>query len=220
MGNEGVGALRTRCRGAVIEMTDLPDEELVRRAQAGDDRAFTVLMQRHGEALRRHAERRLPPGLRRRVSVADVLQEARIVAHTRRGDFEDRGDGSFRNWLMRIVDLKVRDAVRDHVGREKRSLAREAPTQVKIDAGPLPGAQPTPSEVAVGAELADLAARALSSLPADYQEVFRLARHEGLTLREVADRMGRTREATKKLYGRALSRFTEELQRLRGETVG
>jgi len=30
----------------VIEMTDLPDEELVRRAQAGDDRAFTIRMQR------------------------------------------------------------------------------------------------------------------------------------------------------------------------------
>ena len=47
-----------------------------------------------------------------------------------------------------------------------------------------------------------------------------VAREQGMSLREVAACMGRSREATKKLYGRALSRFTEEFQRRGGMTHG
>ena len=47
--------------------------------------------------------------------------------------------------------------------------------------------------------------------------VLRLARNEGLSLREVAGQMGRSREAVKKLYGRALERFVEHFERLRGK---
>jgi DNA-directed RNA polymerase specialized sigma24 family protein len=37
-----------------------------------------------------------------------------------------------------------------------------------------------------------------------------------LRLREVAERMGRSREAVKKLYARALSRFAEILEQTQG----
>ena len=56
----------------------------------------------------------------------------------------------------------------------------------------------------------------MASLPPDYREVLRLAREEDLSLREVAERMGRSREAIKKLYGRALLRFKEAFDRLGG----
>ena len=38
--------------------------------------------------------------------------------------------------------------------------------------------------------------------------MLRLTQFDGLTLREAAERMGRSREAVKKLYGRAMIRFT------------
>ena len=60
----------------------------------------------------------------------------------------------------------------------------------------------------------------MAALPADYREILRLCREEGLTLREAAERMGRSREAAKKLYGRALVRFSTELSRVRREARG
>ena len=56
------------------ELEDLTDDELIRRFQRGDQDAFQALFSRYGEQLRRFAARRLPLNLRRRVSVADVLQ--------------------------------------------------------------------------------------------------------------------------------------------------
>ena len=47
------------------------------------------------------------------------------------------------------------------------------------------------------------------ALPPDYRTILRLVKEEGLTMRAAGERMGRSREAAKKLYGRALLRLTE-----------
>ena len=191
------------------------DEDLLRRFQAGDREALGTLLERYTDLLTRHAAGQLPQALRRRVSVADVIQEAGIVAHRRHGDFEDRGEGSFRNWLMRIVDLKVKEAVRAHAGVARRAIGREIPKRTDVRTAHFVSRQPSPSQVAMGGELQALARDVMASLPPDYREVLRLAREQGMTLRQVAECMGRSRDAVKKLYGRALSRFTDELERRR-----
>lgn len=190
------------------------DAALLERARAGDEGAFATLLQRHAESMRQFAERRLPRSLRRRVSVADVLQETRLVALRRCGDFEDRGGNSLRNWLLGIVAHKVREAVRAHAGAERRSVRRETPRGARPDTQALPGRLTTPSAAAVGAEVADLAERALAGLPEDYREILVLTRREHLDLDEAARRMGRSREATRKLLGRAVARFAAAFEAL------
>ena len=51
------------------------EHELVVRARAGDGDALRALLEQQEDKLRRRLDRRVPPTLRRRVSVADVLQE-------------------------------------------------------------------------------------------------------------------------------------------------
>jgi len=197
----------------------LPDGELVRRIQGGDNEAFQTLFDRYLATLEQYAERWLPRRLRRRVSVMDVLQEAQIVALDRSLDFEDRGEGSFRNWLLKIVELKVKETVRRHEA-SLRSVSREVTGAARPETGHLRSRHPTPSQVAIGAEAADLARRAMEALPDPYREVLRLAREECLTLPEISKRMGRSSEAVRKLLGRALSSFTAEFERLRGTGHG
>jgi len=162
----------------------------------------------------------MPAHLRRRLSAADVVQEAHIVALQRALDFEDRGAGSFRNWLLKIVEHKVRQAVRDHLAAGKRSMDREVTRGARRETGAFAGRQPSPSEAAIGSELAELAGRAMAALPEDYRDVLRLTRDEQLGLAEVGERMGRSYAATKKLYARALSRFASEFSRLQGRPGG
>jgi RNA polymerase sigma factor (sigma-70 family) len=50
---------------------------------------------------------------------------------------------------------------------------------------------------------------ALERLPEAHREVLQLIQEEHLTVDEAAARMGRTREAVRKLYSRALARFAE-----------
>ena len=206
--------------GAGTRRGDDDEASLCRRLAAGDERAFDALFERYAPMLRRFAAERLPARMRRRVSAQDVLQEAHLVAHERRGDFEDRGENSFRNWLLRIVELKVREAVRHHEGAKLRAALREEPRGIFREPDRVAARGPTPSQAAIGAEMVDLARRALLVLPEQQREIVRLVREEHLPLAVVAERTGMTHDAAKKAYGRAMARFTTEFRRLWGETLG
>jgi len=193
---------------------------LIQRARGGDEVAFQALFDEHVSTLRRYARRWLPDHLRRRVSVADVLQEANIAALARCADFEDRGDASFRNWLLKIVEHKVRRAVRTHAETAKRAVGREAARDERPATGELIGQQASPSQMAIAAETAEIARAAMLRLPERYREVLDWTQHQHLTLDEIASRTGRSRGAARKLVGRALERLATEFEREGGGALG
>ncbi|MCZ6571975.1 MAG: sigma-70 family RNA polymerase sigma factor [Planctomycetota bacterium] len=199
-------------------MAKANDQELIARAKAGDEDAYRLLFERYSGPLRKRVERWLPRAIQRKVSVSDVMQEARLTAFQRFSHFEDRGDGSFRKWLQRIAENKVRAEVQRYAGTRKRAVQREVSRGYRPDTANVVGQHPSPSQAAIGAELKELARQAMETLPPDYRAVLRLALEERLRLREVAERMNRSRDAVKKLYGRALCRFKDTFDRLRGES--
>jgi RNA polymerase sigma-70 factor (ECF subfamily) len=73
------------------------------------------------------------------------------------------------------------------------------------------GDTPTPSDVAVQHEQAAAVERALARLPDEYRTVLQLRYAEGLPFEEVAQRLGRSVNAVRKLWARALERFQEEM---------
>jgi len=194
----------------------MTDEELLERARAGDPQALAELISRHEAMLGARVRRLLPERMRRRVAVSDVIQETRITAYARIGGFVPEGEASFRSWLLAIAERKARRAVQWHRDVGMRSLQREVTQAERLPTGQFPGAQPTPSELAVADETAELARQALASLSEDDRTVLRLCRDEGLSFAEAAVRMDRSYEAVKKLYGRALARFAARLTQLGG----
>jgi RNA polymerase sigma-70 factor (ECF subfamily) len=184
------------------------DEALLDRARRGDEEAFRSLFDRHRGLLEARVRRLLPPRLSRKLSVADVVQEARLLTFTKLPEY-DPEKGSFRNWLVGIGARKAREAARHYLRTAKRAADREVTRGERVDTANFAGQGPTPSEMAVASELAERARAARETLPEDYSEILRLAHEEGLDLDEAALRMGRSREAVKKLYGRALCRFRE-----------
>jgi RNA polymerase sigma-70 factor (ECF subfamily) len=189
------------------------DDALMRRARGGDESAFGALVERHVGALRARIAEHLPGALSRKVSVADVLQETRIVAFDRLSAY-DEARGSPGAWLLGIARNKALQAARRHGATAKRGAHREVSRGARVDTANFLGGEPTPSEVAVTRELAERIRLAMDELPEDYREVLHLAQEKGLALAEVAERMGRSREAIKKLYGRALCRCREVFRRL------
>jgi len=184
--------------------------------RAGDESAFHRLFDRHVPALSARVRRMLPAAVQRKVSVADVVQEARIAAHGRRRDFENRHANALRAWLLKIAELKARHALRRFGTTAKRATAREQSRNGAAEAAAPVDPGPSPSQAAMDAELSAVALRAMAALPPDYREVLRLARIEGLTLAEAGSRMGRSREAAKKLYGRALVKFADLFEAMAG----
>jgi len=188
---------------------ETPDETLLERSRRGDAEALSALFDRHTPALEARIRRFLPPAVQQRVSISDVVQETRILAFERTAAFEPQGEGDYRAWLLRIAELKAREALRAHAGTSKRAVGREVrPSAAGASEGG-PALGPSPSEAAMSQERRRAVVRTLEALPPDYREVLRLARLEGHPIAIVAARMGRSTEAVKKLYGRALARFAE-----------
>jgi RNA polymerase sigma-70 factor (ECF subfamily) len=180
------------------------DEDLARRARDGDDAAAGALFDRHRETLTSRVRRKLPRELRRKVAESDVVQEAWLAAFQRLADFEDRGEGSFAAWLGTVVERKVLDEVRRHLGTEKRDARREV--DVASGIARIAGAtgQTSPATRMIRAEEKDALARAVSALPRAQREVIGLVCGEGLDFETTAERLGKSSSAVRKLYGRAV----------------
>ena len=187
------------------------DEELVRRVKSSDEAAARILFERHLPALRAKAEARLPAALRGKVGASDVVQDAWLAAFLALGDFEDRGDGSFASWLRTILERRVADEVRRHVEAGARDVRREVRMPTTAMGVGMAASQISPSAEVVAEERAAALRDEVGRLDEDHREVIRLVHDEGLTLIEAGRRMGRSADAVRKLYGRALVRLGERL---------
>jgi RNA polymerase sigma-70 factor (ECF subfamily) len=193
------------------EETPPSDEELVRRIRAGDEEATRELFDRHLPALRAKARARLPAALRGKVGASDVVQEAWLAAFVSLGDFKHAGDGSFAAWLRKIVERKVSDEVRRHSRAKKRGSKREVRFATDAERLEPDLGQQTPSQAAGEAEESAALRAVVDGLTKDHATVIRLVHEEGLTLVEAGRRMGRTPDATRMLYGRAMQRLALRL---------
>lgn len=195
---------------------DPTDEELTRRVLAGDGDAAGLLFDRHAASLRASVRGRLPSALRGKVGESDVVQEAWLAAYMSLAKFEDRGDGSFGAWLRRILERKLVDEVRRHAGAAMRDARREE--RLATDAGVAAACEPSPSGEVADAEESAAIRAAVADLPSDYAVVIRLIHQEGLTLVAAGQRMGRSADAVRKLYGRALACLVDRVGG--GESAG
>ena len=190
---------------------------LIRRALGGEEAALWALFDHHADALQARARSCLSPGVLRKVSIADVMQEARLVALRRIPEFEHRDDGALVRWLGRIVELQARAVVRRYAGTAKRDPGREVTRGARPDTHHVIGAGPSPSQTAMGHELEARVDRAMDELSADHRQVLQLLRSEEMNFEEAGARLGRSADATRMLYGRAVSRLAELLDLEDGE---
>jgi len=188
---------------------------LVQQAQAGCSAAIGSLLEAARSYLLLQAEHELPLALRAKVGPSDIVQETAIDAHRDFLRFRGTTQEELYAWLRTILQNNVMDAVRRFEMAQKRAVKREASLSVIVDRrgiSVLPVGSTTPDHSAIRREDAALLAGVLTRVPDDYQTVLRLRYWDGLTFPQIATRIGRSEEAARKLWYRALARLTEELR--------
>jgi RNA polymerase sigma-70 factor (ECF subfamily) len=180
---------------------------LLERIREGDRAAFDLLFEKYRRRLAILIYYKLGSQLRRTADVDDILQDTLLRAFRGIDTFHYRAPGSFLSWLSRIAEHVLVDTARFE-GRERRNAGEIVRFRSKSNpAGPEPADSHTPSRIlAENEEYSSLLAR-LDSLPEQYREVILLAKVEGLATAEVAERLGKSREATALLLHRAVARF-------------
>jgi RNA polymerase sigma-70 factor (ECF subfamily) len=175
-------------------------DPLVERARAGDRSAQGELFTRHRERLRAFIASRLRPGLRAQVDPDDVLQEAFARALASLKSFRGRDEEDFRRWLAGVA---AKTLLRLEAQARRGQLLR-----LESD---LPAPETSPSRALNREETFERFQGAFDSLKSAHREVIHLTRIQGLTMREAAARMGRSPEAVKKLFWRALKELRKAM---------
>lgn len=161
----------------------ITDGEVVKRVLCGDESAFDILVGRYQGRLISVVSRLVKdPG-----EAEDVVQETFVKAYRALPRF--RGESQFYTWIYRIA-----------INSAKNSLASAArrPHFCDIDLdGILPRSEgvlsitapPSPEEYVRGGELAGKAAKVMSTLPTELQDVITLRERDGLSYEEIAKQM-------------------------------
>jgi RNA polymerase sigma-70 factor (ECF subfamily) len=195
--------------------------DLVERFRNGDELAFSQLFTKYKPRLAVLIRYKLSESMRERLEVDDILQEVFFDASKDITAFTYRSPGSFMSWLSRIADHAIVDEAKAQA-RQKRNAAEVVTFRSASNpGGPEPVDAATPSRILVQRESVDKLVARLDALPADYREAILLAKIEGLSSTEMAERMGRSREAAAVLLCRALQRFRKlsEIDDERGKST-
>ena len=179
---------------------------LVVRVQRGDKDAFAGLFEKYRARLAVIIHYKLSAHLRRDADVDDVLQETLLRAYRDIDRFEYKAPGSFLSWLARIADHVIVDAARSQ-NRQKRAGEHVPFRSESNPGGPEPVDSHTPSRVFRENESLGRFVETLARLPEDYRRVILLAKVEGLSTSDVAERMGKSNQAVSLLLHRAIQRL-------------
>jgi RNA polymerase sigma-70 factor (ECF subfamily) len=205
-----------------------PEPDLIRRAASGDQEAFSDLLSRHRERLRRMVALRLDRRLRGRVDPSDIIQDAYIDAATGMAEYARSGDMPFFMWLRWLTGMKINAAHRKHLGCRVRDAARE----ISIERGIMPqattaalaarliGRVTSASAIAMRQERKVRLQEALEAMDPIDREILALRHFEELTNGEAAQALGLQESAASKRYIRALRKIKDILRTMPGGSEG
>jgi RNA polymerase sigma-70 factor (ECF subfamily) len=188
--------------------------QLVALAKEGDETALNQLCKVYGERVRWIVRLRMGEELRSKLESMDLVQDVLLSALKDLRDFRYQDEGDFLRWLSRIAENRLRDNV-DKLHADKRDIRKE----VRFDnygprtegrsfgeRGPVDAT--TPSVIMSRKEELDELARAIEELKPEYKEVIILTKIEGLSYKEISNRLGKSDEAVRKLFTRAMAALT------------
>ncbi len=183
------------------------DQTLVASVRRGDDRAFEALYERYQRRIHAYVFGMVKDHQR----AEDVTQEV-FVSALRRMRATERPI-AFKPWVYEIAKNACIDQFRRSKRAEEVSYNADdglAPS----DYGRLVSAEPVPEQALDSKQQLDHLCGAFGGLSDAHHEILVLRELEGLSYREIGDRMGMSRPAVESTLFRARRRLTEEYDEL------
>lgn len=188
--------------------TTATDEDLVRRAQQDDERAFGELVTRYESKVYSLAMKML----RNPEDAEDVLQETFLRAY--RGIKSFKGNSTFSTWIYRITAnsalMRLRKKQLPQVSIED-SDERDAPISIADWA-------PGPVEQLLNQEMQRVMDEAIEALPPEFRQVFILRDVEEMSNADVAEILDLSVAAVKSRLHRARLKVRNRLAQYFSET--
>jgi len=159
------------------------DQALVKRVQAGEKRAFDLLVLKYQHRLTSVISRYIHDWS----EAQDVAQESFIRAYRAIGNF--RGDSQFYTWLYKIAVNTAKNWLVSQ-GRRPPTDDIDAGDAVQYDAGSRLRDTDTPERELMRQEVEQTVARTVEALPDELRMAITLREVDGLSYEEIAETMG------------------------------
>ena len=160
------------------------DAKLVEQFQQGDESVFDKLVVRYHDRTYRLAQRFVPNS----EDALDITQDAFIRAYQGLPDFKRQSQ--FYSWLYRITVNLCIDFLRKNARREMMNYALESDDLPMMNIADL--SLTSPPQAVENKELLAYLHRAIMQLAPKQREIFILRHWEGLSLKEIANTLGRS----------------------------
>jgi RNA polymerase sigma-70 factor, ECF subfamily len=164
----------------------LVDQELVERVQAGDKRAFDLLVLKY----QRKVQRLVSRFVRDSGEVDDVVQEAFIKAYRALPTF--RGDAAFYTWIYRIAINCAKNYLASPARRivpQSDLISEDDDDAESFERNDGLHDVATPDAEYASKQIAEAVNRAMAALPDDLRTAVTLREIEGLSYEEIAEAM-------------------------------
>lgn len=191
-----------RLSNAVNERAE--DRALVERMLAGDDRAFDAFAEAYFSLLYRFALRRLGGD---EETAADIVQSTLTAAMNKLDTF--RGEAALSTWLCSICRFEI-SGLRRRQGRRPTEveLSDDVP-EVRAALVSAAAHRDGPADLLVRGETARLVHQTLDELQPRYGRALEWKYIDGLSVREIAARLGLTPKAAESTLTRARIAFAD-----------
>lgn len=186
-------------------------EHAIAAAREGEPAALFAATERLRPYLEAVARAILRGRLAGKVDPADVVQQSLLASVERFEQFEGDTPAELQRWLVAIVRNEAKNLLR-YWHQDKRLVAAEDAVAGSRAIKPaddgasarLPAGEPSPSRVVAAREEASRMLAVLDRLPAEQRAILALRHFEGLSHAEIAERLGRTPDAIRQAWVRAL----------------
>jgi RNA polymerase sigma-70 factor (ECF subfamily) len=182
---------RTDIRVESADPTELREQELLRRVQAGEKKLFYDLVKPY--------ERRVYSAafaiLRNEADAEDAAQEAILKALTHIGQF--RGDSRFSTWLTQITVNEALMRRRRNHSEVMEPIGERQEEDGSYTPRDFADWREIPSEALERKEIRQKLAEAVAMLTQKYREVFELRDIQHMSIEETAEALGISRASVK-----------------------
>ncbi|MEO0072882.1 MAG: sigma-70 family RNA polymerase sigma factor [candidate division WOR-3 bacterium] len=185
------------------------DSELVKKAQAGDNNAFTELVRRYEHKVYNIAYRMLG----NEEEAKDAMQDVFIRVYKFLRKFQSKS--SFYTWLYRITTNVCLTRLKNRQKLESKTESLDEPTRLQEDEveRELPDYRQNPEELYLRERMREALQMAINELPSDYRAVVVLRDLQGLSNKEVSKALKISVAAVKSRLHRGRVFLREKLEK-------
>ena len=207
-------------KGRHVSQTREPDSSeqfrrLLESARHGSNEELGKALEVCRQYLLLVANQEMDVQLRAKGGASDLVQETFFEAKRDFTKFNGSTQAEMLAWLRQILIHNIKNFHRHWLETEKRNPEVEVRLQEDDSSGnvraEVPSPQQTPSQWAMEKESLAALNAALTRLPEEYRQVIVFRYQQHLSFEEISGKMGRTADAARKLWARAVERLNAEL---------